>query len=35
MVVIDGEIADGGGDFTVVSDLLVESVTIGCACTGT
>jgi hypothetical protein len=29
MVVIDGEIADGGGDFTVVSDLLVESVIIG------
>ena len=26
MVVIDGEIADGGGDFTVVSDLDVESV---------
>jgi hypothetical protein len=35
MVVIDGEIAEGGGDFTVVSDLLVESVTIVCACTGT
>jgi hypothetical protein len=35
MVVIDGEIAEGGGDFTVVSALDVESVTIGCACTGT
>jgi hypothetical protein len=35
MVVIDGEIADGGGDLTVVSDLEVESVMIGCACTGT
>jgi hypothetical protein len=31
IVVIEGEIAEGGGDFTVVSDLLVESVTIGCA----
>jgi hypothetical protein len=31
MVVIDGEIADGGGDFTVVSALDVESVTIVCA----
>jgi hypothetical protein len=31
IVVIDGLIADGGGDFTVVSDLLVDSVTIGCA----
>jgi hypothetical protein len=29
MVVILGEIAEGGGDFTVVSDLLVDSVTIG------
>jgi hypothetical protein len=29
MVVIDGEIADGGGDFTVVSALEVESVTMG------
>jgi hypothetical protein len=35
MVVIDGEIAEGGGDFTVVSALDVESVTIVCACTGT
>jgi hypothetical protein len=31
MVVIEGEIADGGGDFTVVSALDVESVTIVCA----
>jgi hypothetical protein len=31
MVVIDGETADGGGDFTVVSALDVESVTIVCA----
>jgi hypothetical protein len=31
IVVILGEIAEGGGDFTVVSDLLVESVTIGSA----
>jgi hypothetical protein len=29
MVVIDGEIADGGGEFTVVSDFDVDSVTIG------
>jgi hypothetical protein len=35
IVVIEGEIAEGGGDFTVVSDLLVESVTIGCAYTTT
>jgi hypothetical protein len=32
--VILGEIAEGGGDFTVVSDLLVDSVTIGCALVG-
>jgi hypothetical protein len=31
MVVMLGDIAEGGGDFTVVSDLLVESVTIGSA----
>jgi hypothetical protein len=31
MVVIDGEIAEGGGEFTVVSDFDVDSVTIGCA----
>jgi hypothetical protein len=29
MVVIDGEIADVGGDLTVVSALEVESVTMG------
>jgi hypothetical protein len=34
IVVILGEIAEGGGDFTVVSDLLVDSVTIGCALVG-
>jgi hypothetical protein len=31
IVVILGDIAEGGGDFTVVSDLLVDSVTIGSA----
>jgi len=31
MVVIDGEIADGGGDSTLVLLLDVDSVTIGCA----
>jgi hypothetical protein len=31
IVVILGEIAEGGGDLTVVSALLVESVTIGSA----
>jgi hypothetical protein len=31
IVVIDGDIAEGGGDLTVVSALLVESVTIGSA----
>jgi hypothetical protein len=29
IVVMLGEIAEGGGDLTVVSDLLVDSVTIG------
>jgi hypothetical protein len=31
IVVMLGEIADGGGDLTVVSALLVDSVTIGWA----
>jgi hypothetical protein len=31
IVVTLGEIAEGGGELTVVSDLLVESVTMGCA----
>lgn len=34
MVVILGLIAEGGGDLTVVSDLLVDSVTIGSALDG-